>query len=198
MLAWQHFEENGDNCLQQLHDPAKTSLDCSLSACSSHLALSLFYNTRVLFFKNWVIIHSFKRCIHLSLKIKTGSFIWVVGHCGKNAHQSFLFSLICSSWALTTLEKLSSHCGRSSFLLLLWSCQTRKSPLLLSFEVEEMNVFCLVQATVHKLLTEGVQLNSPAVPAVERGVCVSGEDPHWVVYRWKHIMHNHILFKSNL
>lgn len=43
-----------------------------------------------------------------------------------------------------------------------------------------MNLFCLAQATVQKLLTEGAQLNSPAV---ERDVCVSEEDPHWVVYR---------------
>nr|XP_029134601.1 cilia- and flagella-associated protein 46 [Labrus bergylta] len=39
------------------------------------------------------------------------------------------------------------------------------------------------EATVHKLLTEGVQLNSPAVPAVDGDVCLSEEDPHWVVYR---------------
>ncbi|KAM6997214.1 cilia- and flagella-associated protein 46 [Tautogolabrus adspersus] len=39
------------------------------------------------------------------------------------------------------------------------------------------------EATVHKLLTEGVQLNSPAVPAVDGDVCLSEEDPHWVIYR---------------
>ncbi|XP_070772644.1 cilia- and flagella-associated protein 46 [Enoplosus armatus] len=43
--------------------------------------------------------------------------------------------------------------------------------------------FISAEATVQKLLTEGVQLNSPAVPAVGREVCVSEEDPHWVVYR---------------
>uniref|UniRef100_UPI0037E7646D cilia- and flagella-associated protein 46 n=1 Tax=Semicossyphus pulcher TaxID=241346 RepID=UPI0037E7646D len=43
--------------------------------------------------------------------------------------------------------------------------------------------FISAEATVHKLLTEGVQLNSPAVPAVDVEVCVSEEDPHWVVYR---------------
>ncbi|XP_044070722.1 cilia- and flagella-associated protein 46 isoform X2 [Siniperca chuatsi] len=43
--------------------------------------------------------------------------------------------------------------------------------------------FISAEATVQKLLTEGVQLNSPAVPAVEEQVCVSEEDPHWVVYR---------------
>ncbi|XP_051232115.1 cilia- and flagella-associated protein 46 [Dicentrarchus labrax] len=40
--------------------------------------------------------------------------------------------------------------------------------------------FINAEATVQKLLTEGVQLNSPAVPAVE---CVSEEDPPWAVYR---------------
>ncbi|XP_074502975.1 cilia- and flagella-associated protein 46 isoform X2 [Sebastes fasciatus] len=40
--------------------------------------------------------------------------------------------------------------------------------------------FISAEATVQKLLTEGAQLNSPAV---ERDVCVSEEDPHWVVYR---------------
>ncbi|XP_045926168.1 cilia- and flagella-associated protein 46 isoform X3 [Micropterus dolomieu] len=43
--------------------------------------------------------------------------------------------------------------------------------------------FISAEATVQKLLTEGVQLNSPAVPAVETEVCVSEDDPHWVVYR---------------
>ncbi|XP_041803927.1 cilia- and flagella-associated protein 46 [Chelmon rostratus] len=43
--------------------------------------------------------------------------------------------------------------------------------------------FICAETTVQKLQTEGVQLNSPAVPAVEREVCVSEEDPHWVVYR---------------
>lgn len=42
---------------------------------------------------------------------------------------------------------------------------------------------CHFQATVQKLQTEGVQLNSPAVMPAE--VCVSEEDPDWVVYRWK-------------
>ncbi|XP_056252103.1 cilia- and flagella-associated protein 46 [Seriola aureovittata] len=41
--------------------------------------------------------------------------------------------------------------------------------------------FISAEATVQKLLTEGVQLNSPAVPPQE--VCVSEADPHWVVYR---------------
>ncbi|XP_031140179.1 cilia- and flagella-associated protein 46 isoform X1 [Sander lucioperca] len=43
--------------------------------------------------------------------------------------------------------------------------------------------FISAEATVQKLLTEGVQLNSPVVPAVESELCVSEEDPHWVVYR---------------
>ncbi|KAM3842817.1 cilia- and flagella-associated protein 46 [Diretmus argenteus] len=43
--------------------------------------------------------------------------------------------------------------------------------------------FINAEATIHKLRTEGVQLNSPAVPPEERGVCVSEEDPHWAVYR---------------
>ncbi|XP_070834007.1 cilia- and flagella-associated protein 46 [Chaetodon trifascialis] len=43
--------------------------------------------------------------------------------------------------------------------------------------------FICAEATVQKLLTEGVPLNSPAVPAVERAECVSEEDPHCVVYR---------------
>ncbi|XP_047458245.1 cilia- and flagella-associated protein 46 isoform X2 [Mugil cephalus] len=43
--------------------------------------------------------------------------------------------------------------------------------------------FVNAEATVQKLLTEGAQLNRPAVPPRDRGVCVSEEDPHWVVYR---------------
>ncbi|XP_075933471.1 cilia- and flagella-associated protein 46 [Anarhichas minor] len=43
--------------------------------------------------------------------------------------------------------------------------------------------FISAEATVQKLLTEGVQLNGPAVPAVESELCVSEEDPHWLVYR---------------
>ena len=46
-----------------------------------------------------------------------------------------------------------------------------------------MNVLSLAQATVQKLLMEGVQLNSPAVPPKERGFYVSEEDPDWVIYR---------------
>ncbi|XP_042358180.1 cilia- and flagella-associated protein 46 [Plectropomus leopardus] len=43
--------------------------------------------------------------------------------------------------------------------------------------------FISAEATVQKLLTEGVQLNSPAVPTMESKLCVSEEDPQWVVYR---------------
>nr|XP_046258124.1 cilia- and flagella-associated protein 46 isoform X1 [Scatophagus argus] len=43
--------------------------------------------------------------------------------------------------------------------------------------------FISAEATVQKLLTEGVQLNSPAVPTMVKEVCVSEEDPDWVVYR---------------
>uniref|UniRef100_A0A8C3AX50 Cilia and flagella associated protein 46 n=1 Tax=Cyclopterus lumpus TaxID=8103 RepID=A0A8C3AX50_CYCLU len=49
--------------------------------------------------------------------------------------------------------------------------------------VFSMKVFCSVKATVQKLLTEGVQLNGPVVPAVKSELCASEEDPHWVVYR---------------
>lgn len=44
----------------------------------------------------------------------------------------------------------------------------------------QMNVLCFAQATVQKLLTEGVQLNSPAVPAQD---VVSEDDPQWIIYR---------------
>lgn len=53
----------------------------------------------------------------------------------------------------------------------------------------EINVFFLVQATIQKLLEEGVQLNSPAVPPQDKQFCVSEEDPQWVIYRWKHNIH---------
>ncbi|XP_035810814.2 cilia- and flagella-associated protein 46 isoform X2 [Amphiprion ocellaris] len=43
--------------------------------------------------------------------------------------------------------------------------------------------FISAEATVQKLLTQGVQFNSPPVPPHERGLCVSEEDPHWVIYR---------------
>ncbi|XP_076025398.1 cilia- and flagella-associated protein 46 [Genypterus blacodes] len=41
--------------------------------------------------------------------------------------------------------------------------------------------FINAEATIEMLQTEGVQLNSPAVPPEESGICVA--DPHWVVYR---------------
>ncbi|KAG7229993.1 hypothetical protein INR49_009713 [Caranx melampygus] len=40
--------------------------------------------------------------------------------------------------------------------------------------------FISAEATVQKLLTEGVQLNSPAVPPQE---VVSEDDPQWIIYR---------------
>ncbi|KAM7385133.1 hypothetical protein PAMP_001229 [Pampus punctatissimus] len=43
--------------------------------------------------------------------------------------------------------------------------------------------FINAEAIVQKLQTKGVQLNSPAVPLQERGVCLSDEDPHWIIYR---------------
>ncbi|XP_041867180.1 cilia- and flagella-associated protein 46 isoform X2 [Melanotaenia boesemani] len=43
--------------------------------------------------------------------------------------------------------------------------------------------FINAEATIHKLLTEGVQLNSPAVPPQEGWVGVPEDNPHWAVYR---------------
>ncbi|XP_069001354.1 cilia- and flagella-associated protein 46 [Embiotoca jacksoni] len=43
--------------------------------------------------------------------------------------------------------------------------------------------FISAEATIQKLLTEGVRLNSPAVPPQDRSISVSDEDPHWVIYR---------------
>ncbi|KAM6956181.1 cilia- and flagella-associated protein 46 [Aplochiton taeniatus] len=43
--------------------------------------------------------------------------------------------------------------------------------------------FINAEATIQKLRTEGVQLNSPAVPPEERGGRASEEDPQWTVYR---------------
>ncbi|KAM8859515.1 cilia- and flagella-associated protein 46 isoform 3-T3 [Spinachia spinachia] len=43
--------------------------------------------------------------------------------------------------------------------------------------------FISAEATVQKLLTEGVQLNGPVVPTVQGGLCASEEDPHWAVDR---------------
>ncbi|XP_030603277.1 cilia- and flagella-associated protein 46 isoform X2 [Archocentrus centrarchus] len=43
--------------------------------------------------------------------------------------------------------------------------------------------FISAEATIQKLLEEGVQLNSPAVPPQEKWLCVSEEDPHWIIYR---------------
>lgn len=37
------------------------------------------------------------------------------------------------------------------------------------------------QATIQKLLTEGVQYNSP--PVLEKIIMVSEADPNWVIYR---------------
>ncbi|KAF0027185.1 hypothetical protein F2P81_019926 [Scophthalmus maximus] len=49
--------------------------------------------------------------------------------------------------------------------------------------------FISAEATVLKLLTEGVQLNSPAVPPREGGVHVSDDDPHWIIFRdWVHAL----------
>ncbi|KAF7668645.1 hypothetical protein LDENG_00299490 [Lucifuga dentata] len=41
--------------------------------------------------------------------------------------------------------------------------------------------FISAEATIKKLQTEGMQLNSAVVPPAESGICE--EDPHWVVYR---------------
>ncbi|KAM6916250.1 cilia- and flagella-associated protein 46 [Xenentodon cancila] len=43
--------------------------------------------------------------------------------------------------------------------------------------------FISAEATIQKLLTEGVQMNSPAVRLHQRWEGVSEEDPHWVIYR---------------
>ncbi|XP_026046614.1 cilia- and flagella-associated protein 46 isoform X3 [Astatotilapia calliptera] len=43
--------------------------------------------------------------------------------------------------------------------------------------------FISAEATIQKLLEEGVQLNSPAVPPQDKQFCVSEEDPQWVIYR---------------
>ncbi|XP_035982462.1 cilia- and flagella-associated protein 46 [Fundulus heteroclitus] len=43
--------------------------------------------------------------------------------------------------------------------------------------------FINAEATLQKLLGEGLQLNSPAVPPLEKCVGVTEEDPRWVVYR---------------
>lgn len=43
----------------------------------------------------------------------------------------------------------------------------------------------LVQATIQKLLEEGVHLNNPAVPPQEKRLCVTEDDPQWIIYRWK-------------
>ncbi|XP_039478106.1 cilia- and flagella-associated protein 46 isoform X2 [Oreochromis aureus] len=43
--------------------------------------------------------------------------------------------------------------------------------------------FISAEATIQKLLEEGVQLNSPAVPPQDKRFCMSEEDPHWVIYR---------------
>ncbi|KAM3606725.1 uncharacterized protein V6R79_022079 [Siganus canaliculatus] len=43
--------------------------------------------------------------------------------------------------------------------------------------------FISAEATVQKLRTEGMQLNSPAVPPVVKGTHVAEEDPQWIVYR---------------
>lgn len=45
-----------------------------------------------------------------------------------------------------------------------------------------MSLFCLPQATIDKLLSEGVQLNGPAVRPQEGRF--SEEDPKWLIYRW--------------
>lgn len=58
-----------------------------------------------------------------------------------------------------------------------------KQEVIFNIIVCEINVFFLVQATIQKLLEEGVQLNSPAVPPQDKQICVSEEDPHWVIYR---------------
>uniref|UniRef100_A0A3Q4HM04 Cilia and flagella associated protein 46 n=1 Tax=Neolamprologus brichardi TaxID=32507 RepID=A0A3Q4HM04_NEOBR len=57
------------------------------------------------------------------------------------------------------------------------------SKMMNDLKICEINVFFLVQATIQKLLEEGVQLNSPAVPPQDKRFCVSEEDPHWVIYR---------------
>lgn len=47
----------------------------------------------------------------------------------------------------------------------------------------EVNIFCCLQATIQKLLTEGVHFNSPPVLEKITDASVSEVDPNWVVYR---------------
>ncbi|XP_029553954.1 cilia- and flagella-associated protein 46 isoform X5 [Salmo trutta] len=43
--------------------------------------------------------------------------------------------------------------------------------------------FINAEATIHKLRSEGVQLNTPAAPPEERGLRLSEDNPQWAVYR---------------
>lgn len=45
------------------------------------------------------------------------------------------------------------------------------------------SVFPRLQATIQKLLTEGVQYNSPPAPDKITEASVSEADPNWIIYR---------------
>ncbi|KAI3362965.1 hypothetical protein L3Q82_011639 [Scortum barcoo] len=109
--------------------------------------------------------------------------------CCALAPTSFKFSLFCGCcrvklWA--TLVKTARKqevwdvCRAACRFCLLYDDGRWKIAKTDSLEVD---VFFLTQATVQKLLTERVQLNSPPIPAMEGEECVSEDDPHWCVYR---------------
>ncbi|XP_067091811.1 cilia- and flagella-associated protein 46 [Osmerus mordax] len=77
-------------------------------------------------------------------------------------------------------EELNNNHARSNQSHLLGLVQSTERDLLrLLAEV----CFINAEATIHKLRTEGVQLNSPAVPPDERGRGPSDDDPQWAVYK---------------
>ncbi|XP_056147442.1 cilia- and flagella-associated protein 46 [Lampris incognitus] len=84
-------------------------------------------------------------------------------------------------WKITKREKgecLDQESRVQSLYCHKWTWSSVRHLLRLLAEV----CFINAEATIHKLRMEGVQLNSPAVPA-ESELCVSEDDPHWAVYR---------------
>ncbi|KAM9345441.1 cilia- and flagella-associated protein 46 [Symphorus nematophorus] len=84
-------------------------------------------------------------------------------------------------WKISKTDKCQSS-EEESHAECLHGCNGGQTPVRDLVRLLAEICFISAEAIVQKLLTEGVQLNSPAVPAVHGELRVSEEDPHWVVY----------------
>lgn len=108
----------------------KTDSHCSLAACISAFVPQ---HMGIIFWEYFINLKD--TCVSVWWWRQVACVLLELSSTGVKCSPVTSFSLICFSW---DLEKLSSDSGRSSLILLLWSCQNSKSTLILSLEVEEM------------------------------------------------------------